>query len=194
MKCCTDDDLIAELLRLVADVRRETREATIRECVRVCDAAEKTLLKDEPPRSYETAWCAAVVTELRSRIEALLTPPSAPAEVVRPPSWEATCERVLEGLTHPGSARDRFVTLMEALARHAESMSDREILEDAALDGIDIRAEANRIRDVLAGAPPQSSPAKPKCKVCGYGPGSHGSAAYITVPPHAYEPEEPGHG
>jgi len=63
----TDDDLIAELLRLVADVRRETREATIRECANVA-------------MELDQAAGSAVFALLPPDHPALARPPSAPAE------------------------------------------------------------------------------------------------------------------
>jgi len=69
MKCCTDDDLIAELLRLVADVRRETREATIRECTEACT-----------PRQSGARELRPGLIIAQKRLVSLLTPPSAPAE------------------------------------------------------------------------------------------------------------------
>lgn len=50
------------LAQLIADVRQETREATIRECIAVADCD------------------AGYVDVILARLEALLKPPSAPAE------------------------------------------------------------------------------------------------------------------
>jgi len=46
----------------------------------------------------------------------------------------------------------RFNALMDALAEHIETISDREILDDAVLQGVDVKAEANKIRRVLSDA------------------------------------------
>lgn len=55
-------------------------------------------------------------------------------------------------MTAPKDGKGKFAALMEALAEHAEKATDREILEDAAADGVDVKSEADRIRGVLAGA------------------------------------------
>jgi hypothetical protein len=55
-------------------------------------------------------------------------------------------------MTTPKDDSGRLVAVMDALAAHAETASDREILEDAVAAGVDVRVEASRIRDVLVDA------------------------------------------
>ena len=55
-------------------------------------------------------------------------------------------------MTKPKGARERLAALMDALAEQAESMSDQEVLDDAAATGLDADAEANRVRGVLLAA------------------------------------------
>ena len=47
---------------------------------------------------------------------------------------------------------DKIVAVMDALAERAETASAEEILDDAAAGGVDIKAEATRVRGVLADA------------------------------------------
>ena len=53
-------------------------------------------------------------------------------------------------MTKPKSDAERLAAVMNSLAERAMSASDKEILDDAAAAGIDIKAEATRIRSVLA--------------------------------------------
>ncbi len=43
----------------------------------------------------------------------------------------------------------RLHALMDALAREEESLSDKAVLEDAAAEGLDAKAEGDRVRSVL---------------------------------------------
>jgi hypothetical protein len=45
--------------------------------------------------------------------------------------------------------QDPLTALMDALAERAETASDQEILDDAAASGIDVKAEASQVRDLL---------------------------------------------
>ena len=47
---------------------------------------------------------------------------------------------------------DGFGAVMDALAEHTETMSDREVLDDALVAGIDVPREAERLRGLLADA------------------------------------------
>lgn len=52
-------------------------------------------------------------------------------------------------MTTPKDDREKLAAVMEALAEYTETASDREILEDAAAEGVDAKSEANRVRGVL---------------------------------------------
>jgi hypothetical protein len=44
----------------------------------------------------------------------------------------------------------KLAALMSALADHTESLSDAEVIEDAAAAGVDVNAEAERVRKILS--------------------------------------------
>jgi len=48
--------------------------------------------------------------------------------------------------------KDRLRALFDALADQVEAMTDEEVLDDAAAAGMDVTAEASRVRGVLLGA------------------------------------------
>jgi hypothetical protein len=51
-----------------------------------------------------------------------------------------------------GERLEMFTTLMEALATRAELAPDQEIADDALAEGINLKAEAERIRNLLLDA------------------------------------------
>lgn len=53
-------------------------------------------------------------------------------------------------MTKPKSDVERLAAVMNSLAERAVSASDKEILDDAAAAGVDVKAEATRIRSTLA--------------------------------------------
>ncbi len=55
-------------------------------------------------------------------------------------------------MTRSNDGRDRLVALMDALAEHTATLSDREILDDTIAAGVDAKAEAGRVRKGLADA------------------------------------------
>jgi hypothetical protein len=55
-------------------------------------------------------------------------------------------------MSTPKDPRNRLAALMDALAEKVESMSDQEVLDDAAAEGIDVKAEGARVRGLLLGA------------------------------------------
>jgi len=59
-------------------------------------------------------------------------------------------ERVLSSL--PKEDPEKLAALLEALAERAEAAPDQEIIDDAVAAGIDVKAEASRIGDLLADA------------------------------------------
>ena len=48
--------------------------------------------------------------------------------------------------------KNRLAVVMDSLADQVESMSDQEVLDDAATEGIDVKAEGDRVRGLLLGA------------------------------------------
>ena len=55
-------------------------------------------------------------------------------------------------MSTPKVPKNRLAVVMDALAEKVESMSDREVLDDAAAEGIDVTAEGARVRGLLLGA------------------------------------------
>jgi hypothetical protein len=52
-------------------------------------------------------------------------------------------------MTNPKSPGERLAALMNALADHAASTSDKDLLEEAAADGVDAKEQADRMRVLL---------------------------------------------
>jgi len=48
--------------------------------------------------------------------------------------------------------KNRVAVVMDTLTEQVESMSDQEVLDDAAAEGIDVTAEGDRVRGLLLGA------------------------------------------
>ena len=55
-------------------------------------------------------------------------------------------------MTKPKDATERLIALMGALAEHVASASDQELLDQAAAEGIDVKANTAHVRDVLLSA------------------------------------------
>lgn len=55
-------------------------------------------------------------------------------------------------MSTPKDPKNRLAVAMDALAEQVESMSDQEVLDDAAAEGIDVKAEGDRVRGLLLGA------------------------------------------
>lgn len=55
-------------------------------------------------------------------------------------------------MTKPKDGVERYMALMNALAEHTASIPDQDLLDDAVASGIDIKAEAARVGDILLGA------------------------------------------
>jgi len=58
----------------------------------------------------------------------------------------------METMTSPNDPRKHLAALMDACAENAESMTDEELLEEAAATGVDASVESSRIRGVLFSA------------------------------------------
>ncbi|MGO9662337.1 MAG: hypothetical protein ACLP66_03375 [Polyangia bacterium] len=52
-------------------------------------------------------------------------------------------------MRNPMSPGEKLATIMRALADHAGSTSDKNLLDEAAADGVDVKEQANRVRTLL---------------------------------------------
>lgn len=52
----------------------------------------------------------------------------------------------------PKNPKNPLAVVMDALAEQVESMSEEQVLADAAAEGVDVKAEGDRVRGVLLGA------------------------------------------
>jgi hypothetical protein len=55
-------------------------------------------------------------------------------------------------MSPPSESKDRLAVLFGSLAEQVEEMTDEQILDEAVSAGVDVKAEADRIRGVLLGA------------------------------------------
>ncbi len=55
-------------------------------------------------------------------------------------------------MSPPSEPKDRLAVLFGSLAEQVEEMTDEQILDEAVSAGVDVKAEADRIRGVLLGA------------------------------------------
>ncbi len=55
-------------------------------------------------------------------------------------------------MTRPNDGGERLDAVMNALAEHAAAASDEDLLNSAAAEGLDVKAEGSQVRDLLLGA------------------------------------------
>jgi hypothetical protein len=55
----------------------------------------------------------------------------------------------METMSETNDTSRRLAAIMDALAEHAETEPDQQILEDSAVTGLDVSAEAGRVRSLL---------------------------------------------
>lgn len=165
--------LIRELAERMATVRRETREATIRECAEVASEYARAAGALQMLSATRAKFAAETVAE---NILDLLTPPSAPAE----PEEDRNMFPHRDICPACGFAECRCVA--------AE-------LDDT-YPTLDPVTTAPRPRKQIDATRGPRRPAEPKCKVCGHGPNAehHWLMPAAISDGHDFEPEEPGHG